>query len=125
MEDLDSKKVDEIADDASKIFNRSSKMNKNEPSLPAKSHLQTIQSSWRSVEDQLPGRNEVVLVCFKSSFDDSLIRALAYRICSSGRWHWSTDLVYEEPNGYDRDDIEVTHWMPLPERPLKQASDIH
>jgi hypothetical protein len=122
MEDLSPKRVGEKTNN---IINESLKTDESGPSLPAQSHRRKIQSSWRSIENERPGRNKVVLVCYKSNFDDSLIRALAYRIYSSGRWHWSTDLVYEEPNGYDRDDIEVTHWMPLPEPPLKQASDIH
>lgn len=81
--------------------------------------LPSDPSIWRRVEDELPQENQVVLVCFKHGSSDSTTRAMAYRICDCRGWHWSTDVVYEEPNWGDIDDIEVTHWMPLPEPPLK------
>jgi hypothetical protein len=76
-------------------------------------HLQ-----WRDIEEGLPERNVAVLVCFKSGYDKSLIRAMAYRTFDPGSCCWSTNLVYEEPDGYSPDDIEVTHWMPLPDLPV-------
>ncbi|MCF8050580.1 MAG: DUF551 domain-containing protein [Desulfobacterales bacterium] len=72
---------------------------------------------WRRVEDELPERNEVVLICFRNGRNNSLIRTMGYRTFDPGKNDWSTDLVYEEPDGYLVDDIEVTHWMPLPEIP--------
>lgn len=75
---------------------------------------------WRRVEDELPERNEVVLICFKSVRNNSLIRTMGYRTFDPGKNDWSTDLAYEEPDGYLVDDIEVTHWMPLPELPSDQ-----
>ncbi|MCA1794535.1 MAG: DUF551 domain-containing protein [Desulfobacteraceae bacterium] len=77
-----------------------------------------VHLQWRGIEDELPKRNVVVLVCFKSSYDASLIRAMAYRTFNPGKGCWSTDLVYEEPDGYTADAIEVTHWMPLPDLPV-------
>ncbi|MGD8801295.1 MAG: DUF551 domain-containing protein [Desulfobacterales bacterium] len=124
MNDPDLKRVGQKAADKGKIFNRSLKITREGQSLPSDNRGKQIQSSWRSIEDDLPERNAVVLVCFKSGFDDSLIRTMAYRIYKSGRWRWSTDLVYEEPNGYNCDDIEVTHWMPLPEFPQKKIGEI-
>lgn len=123
MEIPEPERVGPKAKDKGKISNGTLKIIKNDQSLLSDNHGKEIQSSWRSVKDELPERNQVVLVCFKSGFDDSRTRTMAYRIYKTGRWHWSTDLVYEEPNGYNCDDIEVTHWMPLPEFPQKKFND--
>lgn len=114
MKTLEIIKEDEKVNLNSRIIDEVLKINKNEYSLPQSNGGEKNQNLWRRVEDGLPEINEVVLVCFKSSRDDSLIRAMAYGIDASGRWQWCTDLVYEEPDWYYRDDIEVTHWMPLP-----------
>jgi hypothetical protein len=118
MKNLDLNKVDEKVNDPSKVVHDASNMIKNDQSLLSKISNKEIQSSWRRVEDELPERNEVVLVCFKNGYDNSQIRAMGYRTFDPGICYWSTDLVFEEPDGYAVDDIKVTHWMPLPDPPL-------
>lgn len=87
------------------------------PLFPGNKHKET-RMRWRRVEEELPRRNELVLVCFKSGYGDSLMRTIAYRTYHHERHCWSTDLIYDEPQWYAEDDIDVTHWMPLPEAPL-------
>ena len=53
---------------------------------------------WIPVEERLPEKNEVVIVCC----DDGFIDALIYR---DGRFRYQGAA-----------DESVTHWMPLPER---------
>lgn len=78
------------------------------------------KSKWRKVEYELPEKHKVVLVCIKFN-DNTLARSMAYRVDTFGKQQWSTDLIYEEPNWYEPDEIEVTHWMPLPDLPGKEV----
>jgi hypothetical protein len=43
---------------------------------------------------------------------------MAYRVGAPEKRAWSTDLAYEDPNWGYVDDINVTHWMPLPDPPF-------
>jgi hypothetical protein len=118
MNNLDLEAVDERADSTNDLIDKAVKYGKGGSTLRLSSNANDAQLQWRRVEDELPERNEVVLVCFKSGYNNSLIRTMAYRTFDPGRCCWSTDLVYEEPDGYAVDDMEVTHWMPLPDLPL-------
>jgi hypothetical protein len=93
------------------------KTEKEAPSFLSDHASKDFMGTWRRVEDELPHRNEVVLVCFRNQYDSSLTRAMAYRTFDNGISRWSTDLIYEEPNAYTIDEIEVTHWLPLPKLP--------
>lgn len=78
----------------------------------------TPLNRWRRIEDELPDENCVVLVCFKRDCDGAPVRTLAYRVGPPEKQLWSTDMAYEDPNWGCVDDINVTHWMPLPEPPF-------
>jgi hypothetical protein len=119
MNGVHQKKADKSPGDISTVIHGALQKNEDDQLLVSNLGSMGTQHSWRRVEDELPEKNEVVLVCFKSGHGNSMIRTMAYRIREEGRWRWSTDLVYEEPDWYYVDDIEVTHWMPLPELPPK------
>ncbi len=118
MNNLDMEAVGERPDSTNGLIDKALKYGKDDSTLRLSSSTNGVHLQWRRVEDELPERNVVVMVCFKSGYDNSLIRAMAYRTFDPGRCFWSTDLVCEEPDGYAVDDIEVTHWMPLPNLPL-------
>lgn len=118
MNNLDSEAVGERGDSTNDLIDPVLTYGKGDSTLELRSNANSVHLQWRRIEDELPEKNVVVLVCFRSGYDNSLIRAMAYRTFDPGRCCWSTDLVYEEPDGYTVDDIEVTHWMPLPDLPL-------
>ena len=75
---------------------------------------------WISVKDRLPENNTPVLVCFDNRYDFGggndltigVYDALGVQV-KKGEWYdegsWNADYGYDE--------IAVTHWMPLPEKP--------
>lgn len=64
---------------------------------------------WISVEDRLPEPLEYVLVYMPGEKPFQTVRE-AY-LGQSGRWF---------AGFYDRDQSEVTHWMPMPEPPKEE-----
>jgi hypothetical protein len=62
--------------------------------------------NWISVKDELPDKDEVVLVW--NVFDGV---ALGYR-CNPASWH-----VRPRFGAWYNTGLGVTHWMPLPEKP--------
>lgn len=117
MNNLDWKAAGEHADSTINLIDMDKQYGKGDSALRQGLRNDGVNLQWRRIEEGLPESNAVVLVCFKSSYDKSLIRTMAYRTFKPGMCCWSTDLVYEEPDGYTADDIEVTHWMPLPDLP--------
>lgn len=75
------------------------------------------KAGWTRTEEAVPAPYQVVMICFNNRFKSVKIRALGYRITDSYPLLWSTDVVYEYPNEDIYDDIEVTHWMLLPDLP--------
>ena len=68
--------------------------------------LGAAQPKWISVEDRLPGYNAGMR--FIVSRDDGTVCEGRFEV-SNGRWYkLTTDGLWE---------IEVTHWMPLPQPP--------
>ncbi len=118
MNNLNMETVDGKADSTNNGIDKVLRTEKIDPSLCPSYGAKDGHMAWRRIDEELPERNDVVLVCFKGGYDNSLIRAMAYRTFDPEKCCWSTDLVYEEPDGYTVDDIEVTHWMPLPDLPL-------
>lgn len=120
MNNLDFKAAGERSDSTNDLIDMDKQLQYKKGDSALRLGLRTdgVPFQWRGIEEGLPERNVVVLVCFKSGYDKSLIRAMAYRTFNPGKCCWSTDLVYEEPDGYTADDIEVTHWMPLPDLPV-------
>lgn len=124
MSNLGMEAAGQRPDSTNDLIDKALKHGKSDSTLRLSSHSTAngVHLQWRRVEDELPERNVVVLVCFKNRYDNSLIRAMAYRTFAPGKCFWSTDLVYDAPDDYTVDDIiddiEVTHWMPLSDLPL-------
>lgn len=81
--------------------------------------MNTTIGSWIAVEDRLPpamfGRwSADVLVVTPAG----LIRIDAYRHPGVGRWPGGEWRLHSYPVT-----VRPTHWMPLPEPPLKQPTD--
>ena len=72
-------------------------------------------SEWISVADSLPDSGEPVLVCRDSIHEPFIGNVVwetpAYEETFKAFWYW--DGVHNEGENWD----DVTHWMPLPERP--------
>ena len=73
-------------------------------------------AEWISVNDRLPDSNEDVLVCVIDSGEPCVMYGVRL---NDGEWEWEGDAIggWWEPL-----DLQVTHWMPLPEPP-KEVQD--
>lgn len=72
---------------------------------------------WISVKDRLPEIEQDVLICYLVTMpDDVIIQAQKVDYIHCIRQYKSTQVVdwaeYTE-------DIEITHWQPLPQNPLQ------
>lgn len=67
-------------------------------------------SEWISVEERLPGFNERVLI---SSCDGNVVIAERDFLQEEVDWHWRL------PMGSIQFRESFTHWMPLPDPPVK------
>lgn len=68
---------------------------------------------WISIKDEMPEPFLEVLVCYRFKSDlDNEDMALGHwnDLYRDGKWYFQADLS-------DEGDIQVTHWMPLPELP--------
>jgi hypothetical protein len=84
-------------------------------------------SKWKAVSDGgLPPIGIVVLVSYKSGYDEKPIFAWGARLDGDEGWCWGIEqrgcgIRPDEDakwNGVEADDdYEVTHWMPLPHPP--------
>ena len=89
--------------------------------------------NWISVKDRLPEELEVVSVVFKNHNPEPYYAEIkdkplvATAVFYEGCWFWWDSIVEDllaeygkrgvyENNTIDKD-IEITHWMPLPEPP--------
>ena len=72
----------------------------------------TFSWNWISIKDRLPDSNEWVLVSAKKTeeIDGPLVFCASHGRCSRG---W--DCAYGD--GYIPQEVEITHWMPLPNPP--------
>lgn len=74
----------------------------------AETYADQFKTKWISVEDRLPNNFEAVLL-----WADYIGTGHMAEINTIGTWqkdHWTTD----RDNDYDKVEIHVTHWMPLP-----------
>lgn len=66
---------------------------------------------WISVKDQLP-EDDAIVIAFDAEFDTVLeLRYNTSYFKHKGFW------LYENGGEYEYEYKEVTHWMPLPEKP--------
>ncbi len=78
------------------------------PSYPSGGFLSQVISGWISVDDNLPDDGETVIVAMPDHWDPVDVGYL-----EEGEW---TNYEGEPHTGV------VTHWMPMPEPPSKEAA---
>jgi len=117
VKNLDVKKIADTVNAANNYIDTVLTMENDDLPVLLNQTLKLNHTKWQRVEDGLPEIGEVVLVCFKTARDHSLLRSLAYRASRIGGYCWCTDVIYEEPGLDIADDIQVTHWRPLPGLP--------
>lgn len=71
-------------------------------------------SEWISVKDRLPEIGERVLV---TAYEGGTLVAERAELLKDVEWHWKTQLCFYMADIY-------THWMPLPEPPVKPSLDV-
>ena len=80
-------------------------------------------SDWISVKDRLPARNGRYLCLIDSKF--YMILSFAKKLKAVDKYDFKNvnrPGFYEYDSEYGHYEINnITHWMPLPERPLKPA----
>lgn len=78
-----------------------------------------MNNEWIKVTDRLPDENVNVLAVESGQLK---IMALCYIADDDNNMNWFWGQSYDGLDGdaYVDDDYEVTHWMPLPEKPKSE-----
>lgn len=71
------------------------------------------KSKWINVKEQLPEENKLIII-----FDEGFGINIAFRRFSSIHYEWSS--MWDENYQFFS---EVTHWMPLPNKPEELEND--
>ena len=97
------------------------------PPYPADVNCKEILDSWISVDDRLPLEHAGVLISFLDQYQYPQIIDGFYFKLNNGDlvWHQNTEFC-EAQGGWEgatikKQDLKVTHWMPLPQPPAPKG----
>ena len=79
-----------------------------------------MENNWISVKDKLPNENETVWIC---NNETRYVNLGSFVYIGNEGWFWSESngTIYSHEGNIvaecETEDLDVTHWMPLPKLP--------